>query len=93
MRDWQIELDELFKQTTDLVRAVDVKAEVPRVPPRSVVEPVNPPPVTKVGGSQREEIMKRVAIFKAHQQRAIRDREQYATSVLMKMKATLKTWS
>lgn len=93
MRNWQAELDELFKQTTNLVRAVEVKEEVPRVLPRSVVEAVNAPSVAKSVGSQREEIMKRVAAFKAHQQRVIRDREQYATSVLMRMKANLKTWS
>jgi len=40
MRNWQAELDELFKQTTNLVRAVEVKEEVPRVLPRSVVEAV-----------------------------------------------------
>ena len=92
MRDWQAELNELLKQTTNLVRAVEVNAEVRHVPPRSV-QPVNPPPVAKSAGSQREEIMKRVAAFKAHQQRAIRDREQYATAVLSRMKATLRTWS
>jgi hypothetical protein len=93
MRDWQAELDELFKQTASLVGRVDVKAELPRVPPQSAVEPVDQPALPKSGGSQREEIIRRVATFRAHQQRAIRDREQYATSVLMKMRATLRTWS
>lgn len=93
MRDWQAELDELLKQTTNLIRTVEVKREFPRVPAPVVVEPSDPPPVSKSGGSQREDIIKRVAAFKAHQQRAIRDREQYAAAVLMKMKATLRTWS
>ena len=91
MHDWQTELDALFKQATSLVRTAEVKAEKAALQP--VVQPVNSPPAAQSGSSHREEIMKRVAMFKAHQQRAIRDREQYATSVLMKMKATLKTWS
>ena len=91
MRDWEAELNELLKQTTNLVRTVEVRAELPGMTAGARVEPGDPPPLVKSGGSQREEIMRRVASFKAHQQRAIRDREEYATSVLMKMKATLKT--
>ena len=93
MRDWQIELDELFKQTTNLVRAVEVKAEITRAQPRSVIQPTRSAPSAQPGGSERDEIMKRVAAFKAHQQRGIRDREQYATSVLTRMKEILRTWS
>jgi hypothetical protein len=37
----------------------------------------------------REEIRQRVANFKAHQQRLIRERQDYARSTLMRMKASL----
>jgi hypothetical protein len=39
----------------------------------------------KWGGSEREEIRRRVANFKAHQQRFTRDREDYAASTLMRV--------
>jgi hypothetical protein len=39
----------------------------------------------KLGGSEREEIRRRVANFKAHQQRFTREREDYARSTLMRV--------
>jgi len=42
----------------------------------------------KWGGSEREEITQRVANFKAHQQRFIREREDYARSALGRMQAS-----
>ena len=39
----------------------------------------------KWGGSEREEIRKRVATFKAHQQRFTREREDYALSTLLRV--------
>ena len=39
----------------------------------------------KWGGSEREEIRRRVANFKAHQQRFTREREDYAASTLMRV--------
>jgi hypothetical protein len=39
----------------------------------------------KWGGSEREEIGKRVATFKANQQRFTREREDYALSTLMRV--------
>jgi hypothetical protein len=51
----------------------DETAEQPRL------EPV------KWGGSEREEIGKRVATFKAHQLRFTREREDYAVSTLMRV--------
>jgi hypothetical protein len=50
-------------------------------------------PVAESGGSQREEIRRRVASFKAHQQRFIREREAYAASVLVRLKASLSAQS
>jgi hypothetical protein len=89
MNDWQAELEQLFKQTANFVKSVELKIEVPRAPPRVIVDPVISPPVAKFAGLEREEIMKRVASFRAHQQRAIREREEFATSVLVRLKATL----
>jgi hypothetical protein len=40
------------------------------------------------GGPEREEISRRVANFKAHQQRFMREREDYAASVLKGMLAS-----
>jgi hypothetical protein len=39
----------------------------------------------KWGGSEREEIRRRVANFKAHQQRFTREREDYAASTLIRV--------
>lgn len=93
MRDWQAELDELFRQTAGFARTVELKAETPRMPPRAVVQPLTPPAAAKFGSSDREEIARRVASFKAHQQRAIREREEYASSVLVRMKLSLEAQS
>jgi hypothetical protein len=86
MNDWQADLEDLFRQTANFAKSVELKIEVPRVPPRVIVNPVVSP---RVAGSEREEIMKRVVSFKAHQRRAIREREEYAASVLVRLKATL----
>jgi hypothetical protein len=47
---------------------------------RTRLEPMN------WGGPQREEIRQRVLDFKAHQQRLTKEREEYASSTLKKMK-------
>ena len=51
----------------------DENAEQPRLEPM------------KWGGSEREEIGKRIATFKANQQRFTREREDYALSTLMRV--------
>jgi hypothetical protein len=43
----------------------------------------------KWGGSEREEIGKRVATFKANQQRFTREREDYALSTLMRVQGDI----
>jgi hypothetical protein len=40
-------------------------------------------------GSEREEIGKRIAIFKAHQQRFTREREDYALSTLIRVQGDI----
>jgi hypothetical protein len=44
----------------------------------------------KWGGSEREEIGKRVATFKANQQRFTREREDYALSTLMRVQGNIR---
>ena|ERR1700739_378505 len=43
---------------------------------------IDEPPVGKVASNEREEIGRRLASFKAHQERWTRDREEYANSML-----------
>jgi hypothetical protein len=50
------------------------------------IDPIGIPPLDV----QREEISRRVELFKAHQQRLIRDREDYAASALKRMWASRK---
>jgi hypothetical protein len=52
-------------------------------------ETVEQPQPMKWGGSEREEIRQRVENFKAHQQRFIREREDYALSTLMRLQGGL----
>jgi hypothetical protein len=52
-------------------------------------ETVEQPQPMKWDGPMREEIRQRVASFKAHQQRFIREREDYALSTLMRLQGSL----
>ncbi|WP_036051663.1 hypothetical protein [Bradyrhizobium sp. Tv2a-2] len=89
MSDWQTDLDDLLKRTTTFVESVGSKIEALGVRSRATAEPITSPPLPKFGGCERDEIMKRVESFKAHQLRAIREREEYAVSVLTKLKEAL----
>ena len=51
------------------------------------IDPIGIPPLDV----QREEISRRVELFKAHQQRLIRDREDYAASALKRMWASRRS--
>src|ERR1700737_1586362 len=53
-----------------------------------IAEPPRLEPM-KWGGSGREEIRKRVATFKANQQRFTREREDYALSTLMRVQGNI----
>ena len=55
--------------------------------PRTIVEPNRMPPVN-LNNSERDEIRQRVANFKAHQQRFIRERKDYAASEWKRMLAS-----
>jgi hypothetical protein len=83
MTNWKADLDALIDETMAFVQSVRVE------PPssRTIVEPNRTPSVPSVNwmSSEREEIGQRVANFKAHQQRFMREREDYAASELKRM--------
>jgi hypothetical protein len=87
---WQAELEALIEETMAHVKAIQGNAVQPIVPikpvaqalaepPRSTpFEPMNWPSV----GSEREEIGRRVASFRAVQERMQRERENYCVKTL-----------
>jgi hypothetical protein len=83
MLDWKANLDALVEETMAFAESVRVE----RMMLRTVVEPNRVPSVNWTG-SEREEIGRRVANFRAHQQRFIREREDYAASEFKRMLAS-----
>jgi hypothetical protein len=83
MADWKPDLDAIVNETMALAKGISHERPLPR----EMVERVGLKPLDW-GGPEREEISRRVANFKAHQQRFIRDREDYAASVLKRMLAS-----
>ena len=83
MADWKTELDAFVEET--MAFATSLRVELPM--PRTIVEPHRMPPVNRLE-SEREEIRQRVANFKAHQQRFMREREDYAASEWKRMFAS-----
>jgi hypothetical protein len=83
MSDWKTDLDALVEETMAFSRSVRFGPTMPR----TIVEPIRMPSVNWME-SEREEIGHRVANFKAHQQRFIREREDYAASEFMRMRAS-----
>jgi hypothetical protein len=82
MADWRTELDALVKETTAFAKSHGIEPSMPR----TIVKPNGTP--LKGIESEREEIRQRVATFKAHQQRFIREREDYADSQWKRMLAS-----
>jgi hypothetical protein len=80
---WKANLDKLVEETMAFAKSVRVEPTIPR----NIVEPNRMPSVNWMG-SEREEIGHRVANFKAHQQRFIREREDYAASEFKRMRAS-----
>ena len=76
------DLDTLIEQTMAIANSIHVEPLTPRL-----VEPNRIPPVNKTG-SERDEIGRRIASFKAHQQRFIREREEHAASEFKRMLAS-----
>ena len=83
MADWKTELNALVEETNAFVKSIRVQPPMPR----TIVEPIRMPPVNRLE-SEREEIRQRVANFKAHQQRFIRERKDYAASEWKRMLAS-----
>ena len=75
MVNWKADRNSLIEETMALAKSVRVEPSISR----SVVEPNRMPPLNWME-SEREDIKQRVANFKAHQQRLIREREDYAAS-------------
>lgn len=87
MHDWKSELDALVAETAAFARSLKVKIERPQ--PNQAVEQVAPSG-PDYGGSEREEIRKRVESFKANQERFMRERQEYADSLLRRIKPITK---
>jgi hypothetical protein len=87
--DWKVDLDALVRETMLFVASVKSEPVDPRALARGMAERTVPTPLDRWVGSEREEIKKRVASFKAHQQRLIHDREEYAASQLSRMRRPL----
>jgi hypothetical protein len=85
MTNWKADLDALVEATTAFTKSVRVEPPLPR----TIVEPNRMPPVN-LNNSERDEIRQRVANFKAHQQRFIRERKDYAASEWKRMLASHK---
>lgn len=85
MHDWKSELDALVAETMAFAKSLKVEIERPQPQPKGVDER-DGLSVRDYGASERDEIMKRVESFKAHQERFMREREEYADSLLRRIR-------
>jgi hypothetical protein len=85
MRDWKNELDALVTETMAFAKSVKIEVDRPRPQPKEVVDLIGLNELD-YGGSERDEINKRVDGFRAHQERFMREREEYAASILRRIK-------
>jgi hypothetical protein len=79
MINWKADLDSLVDETMAFVKSVGVEPL-----PRNIVEPNRMPSVNWMS-SEREEIRQRLANFRAHQQRFMREREDFVASEWRRM--------
>jgi hypothetical protein len=86
MGDWKIELEALIRETTAFASAVRHNTGRERPSPTEMVERIGLKPL-EVSDTERQQIINRVKSFKAHQQRLIKEREEYAASVLSKVRS------
>ncbi|WP_375791472.1 hypothetical protein ACE102_47125 (plasmid) [Bradyrhizobium sp. vgs-9] len=92
MHDWKSELDALVAETMAFAKAMKVEIELPRPQRKEIVERGGlSVPVSDHGASERDEIRKRVESFKAHQERFMREREEYADSLLRRIRPITKS--
>ena len=80
MLDWKADLEELVESTMTFAMRVRVQSPMPR----TVVEPGRMP-LVNWAETEREEIGRRVANFRFHQQRFTREREDCAAFELKRM--------
>jgi hypothetical protein len=83
MVNWKAELDSLVEETMAFAERVRVEPPMPR----AIVEP-NRMALANWRVSERDEIGQRIANFKAHQQRFMREREDHAAAELKRMRAS-----
>jgi hypothetical protein len=83
MANWKTDLAAFVEETTAFAKSLRVEPPMPH----TIIEP-DPIPAVKWMDSEREEIRQRVAKFKAHQQRLIKDRKDYAASEWERMLAS-----
>ena len=76
MADWKADLDALIDETMAFAKRAHPETHMPR----TIIKPSRMSSVNWLS-SEREEIAQRVANFKAHQQRFMSEREDYATSI------------
>jgi hypothetical protein len=81
MTNWKADLDALVEET--MAFAKSVRVEPPML--RAVVEPNRMAPAN-LNNSERDQIRQRVANFKAHQERFAREREDFAASLVKRMR-------
>ena len=84
MSNWKIALDAPVKETTAST-STGIGRERPL--PREMVERIGLK-LPDFGSRERDEIKRRVQKFRALQQRLIREREEYAASILSKMRSS-----
>jgi hypothetical protein len=83
MTNWKSDFDALIDETMAFAKRIHVAPPMPS----TIVEPNRMPPVNWTV-SAREEIGQRVANFKAHQQRFLREREDFVASEWKRMLAS-----
>lgn len=83
MSHWKSDLDSLVAET--MAFAKSITRSTPR--PKEEVDRIGLKPLD-YNGNERNEILRRVQNFKAHQQRFAQEREEYAASMLRKMRRT-----
>jgi hypothetical protein len=83
MVNWKADLDSLMEETMAFATSVGVEPPMPH----AIVEP-NRMPLVNWRASERDEVRQRVANFKAHQQRFMREREDHAAAELKRMRAS-----
>lgn len=90
MHDWKSELDALVAESMAFARSLKEQIEWSRPQPKEVVEQ-SASSAPDYGGGERDEIRKRVESFKAHQERFMREREEYADSLLRRVMPITKS--